>query len=32
MDGWKSRVSIVIGETHSRCRVCPCSTLAFIRA
>jgi len=32
MDGWKSRVSIVIGETHSRCRVWPCSTLALSKA
>jgi hypothetical protein len=32
IDGWKSRVSMVIGETHSRCSVWPCSTLAFSRA
>jgi hypothetical protein len=29
IEGWKSRVSIVIGETHSRCRVRPCSRLVF---
>jgi hypothetical protein len=32
IDGWKSRVSMVIGETHSRCSVWPCSTLALSRA
>ena len=32
IDGWKSRVNMVIGETHSRCSVWPCSTFALSRA
>jgi hypothetical protein len=30
IEGWKSRVTIVTGETASRWIVCPCSRLVFI--